>query len=127
MKKILKATVLASAMAFSGLIAQQAHAELTIGVIMSLTGPGSGLGIPAKNGFALSPDTIGGEKVKLIILDDATDPTQASKGARRLMSENKVEMIIGAADVPAIVAIADVALETQTVQLAISPIETPEG
>ncbi|MFL9878274.1 ABC transporter substrate-binding protein [Herbaspirillum rhizosphaerae] len=127
MKKILKATVLASAMAFSGLIAQQAHAELTIGVIMSLTGPGSGLGIPAKNGFALWPDTIGGEKVKLIILDDATDPTQASKNARRLIAEDKVDMIIGSAAVPPTLAIADVALETQTVQLAISPIETPEG
>ena len=127
MKKILKATVLASAMAFSGLIAQQAHAELTIGVIMSLTGPGSGLGIPAKNGFALWPDTIGGEKVKLIILDDATDPTQASKNARRLIAEDKVDMIIGSAAVPPTLAIADVAMETQTVQLAISPIETPEG
>ena len=127
MRKILKATVLASAMAFSGLIAQQAHAELTIGVIMSLTGPGSGLGIPAKNGFALWPDTIGGEKVKLIILDDATDPTQASKNARRLIAEDKVDMIIGSAAVPPTLAIADVAMETQTVQLAISPIETPEG
>lgn len=127
MKKILKATVLASAMALSGLIAQQAHAELTIGVIMSLTGPGSGLGIPAKNGFALWPDTIGGEKVKLIILDDATDPTQASKNARRLIAEDKVDMIIGSAAVPPTLAIADVAMETQTVQLAISPIETPEG
>ena len=127
MKKMLKATVLASALAFSGLIAQQAHAELTIGVIMSLTGPGSGLGIPAKNGFALWPDTIGGEKVKLIILDDATDPTQASKNARRLIAEDKVDMIIGSAAVPPTLAIADVAMETQTVQLAISPIETPEG
>ena len=127
MKKILKATVLASALAFSGLIAQQAHAELTIGVIMSLTGPGSGLGIPAKNGFALWPDTIAGEKVKLIILDDATDPTQASKNARRLIAEDKVDMIIGSAAVPPTLAIADVAMETQTVQLAISPIETPEG
>ncbi|WP_050479776.1 ABC transporter substrate-binding protein [Herbaspirillum rhizosphaerae] len=127
MKKMFKATVLASALAFSGLIAQQAHAELTIGVIMSLTGPGSGLGIPAKNGFALWPDSIGGEKVKLIILDDATDPTQASKNARRLIAEDKVDMIIGSAAVPPTLAIADVAMETQTVQLAISPIETPEG
>jgi len=127
MKKMLKATVLASVLACSGLIAQQAHAELTIGVIMSLTGPGSGLGIPAKNGFALWPDTIAGEKVKLIVLDDATDPTQASKNARRLIAEDKVDMIIGSAAVPPTLAIADVAMETQTVQLAISPIETPEG
>ncbi len=127
MKKIGKASVLASALAFSAFIAPMAHAELTIGVIMSLTGPGSGLGIPAKNGFALWPDTIGGEKVKLIVLDDATDPTQASKNARRLVAEDKVDLLIGSAAVPPTLAIADVAMETQTVQLAISPIETPEG
>ncbi|TWC68193.1 ABC transporter substrate-binding protein [Herbaspirillum sp. SJZ099] len=122
-KQIFKASLLASMLACAG----AAHAELTIGVIMSLTGPGSGLGIPAKNGFALWPDSIGGEKVKLVVLDDATDPTQASKNARRLVAEDKVDLIIGSAAVPPTLAIADVALETQTVQLAISPIETPEG
>lgn len=123
MKQVFKASLLASMLACAG----AAHAELTIGVIMSLTGPGSGLGIPAKNGFALWPDSIGGEKIKLIVLDDATDPTQASKNARRLVAEDKVDLIIGSAAVPPTLAIADVALETQTVQLAISPIETPEG
>src|SRR5450830_1836448 len=123
---VLKATLLASALAMAG-VATSAHAELRIGVIMSLTGPGSGLGIPAKNGFALWPDSIAGEKIKLIILDDATDPTQASKNARRLIAEDKVDLIIGSAAVPPTLAIADVALETQTVQLAISPIETAEG
>lgn len=123
MKLAIKAGVLASMLACAGM----AHAELTIGVVMSLTGPGSGLGIPAKNGFALWPETIGGEKVKLIILDDATDPTQASKNARRLVAEDKVDLIIGSAAVPPTLAVADVALETQTVQLAISPIEIAEG
>jgi len=118
---IFKATLLASALAMAG-VAASAHAELRIGVIMSLTGPGSGLGIPAKNGFALWPDSIGGEKIKLIILDDATDPTQASKNASRLIAEDKVDLIIGSATVPPTLAIAAVALENQTVQLAISPI-----
>jgi len=122
-KLAIKAGALAAMLACAGI----AHAELTIGVVMSLTGPGSGLGIPAKNGFALWPETIAGEKVKMIILDDATDPTQASKNARRLVAEDKVDLIIGSAAVPPTLAIADVALETQTVQLAISPIETAEG
>jgi len=123
---VFKATLLASALAMAG-VATSAHAELRIGVIMSLTGPGSGLGIPAKNGFALWPDSIAGEKIKLIILDDATDPTQASKNARRLIAEDKVDLIIGSATVPPTLAIAGVALENQTVQLAISPIELPPG
>ena len=122
--KYFKAGLLASALALAG---SHAQAELTIGVIMPLTGPGSGLGITAKNGLALWPDSIAGEKIKMIVLDDATDPSQASKNARRLVTEDKVDMIIGSASVPPTLAIADVAAESQTVQLAISPIELPEG
>ena len=53
-----------------------ALADINIGVTLSLTGPASGLGIPASNQFKLWPQTIAGEKVNLIILDDATDPDQ---------------------------------------------------
>lgn len=123
MKKVIKATLLVFALALSGM----ARADLTVGVVLSLTGPGSGLGIPTSNGFKLWPETIGGEKVKLIVLDDATDPTQGSKNARRLVEEEKVDVIIGSASVPPTLAIADVARDTQTVQLAIAPIELPEG
>lgn len=123
-KLALCSTVLASAMA---LISAPAQADITVGVILSLTGPASGLGIPTKNGFALWPDTIGGEKVKMIILDDASDPTQASKNARRLISEDKVDVLIGSTATPAAIAISDVAAESQTVQLATSPVELVEG
>jgi branched-chain amino acid transport system substrate-binding protein len=126
MRKTFKATLIASAFTMLGMTSV-AHADINIGVVMSLTGPGSGLGIPTNNGFKLWPETIGGEKVNLITLDDATDPTQAAKSARRLVEENKVDLIIGSASVPATLAVADVARETQTVQLAISPIELPEG
>lgn len=123
-KKILKATLLASALTMIG---NTAYADINIGVILSLSGPGSGLGIPVKHGFALWPDQIGGEKINLIFLDDATDPTVARKNARRLVTEDKVDMIIGSAAVPAALAIADVARESETVQFAMAPIELPEG
>jgi branched-chain amino acid transport system substrate-binding protein len=42
-------------------------------VSLSLTGPGSGLGIPMQKQLALFPKEIAGEKVNLIILDDASD------------------------------------------------------
>lgn len=124
MKSAIRTTLLASALA---LIASQAQADITIGVVMPLTGPASGLGIPTKNGFDLWPDTIGGEKVKLIVLDDASDPTQASKNARRLITEDKVDVIIGSSATPAAMAMAEVAAEGQTVQLASSPVVLPEG
>jgi branched-chain amino acid transport system substrate-binding protein len=124
MKKTFPATLLASALA---LAASQACADITIGVILPLTGPASGLGIPSKNGLALWPETIAGEKVKLIILDDASDSTQANKNARRLISEDKADLIIGSTATPAAIAISQVAAEGQTVQMATSPLELAPG
>lgn len=124
MKNLFRATLLASVLA---LAASQAQADLTIGVSMSLTGPASGLGIPTKTGFALWPESIAGQKVKLIYLDDASDPTQANKNARRFISEYKVDLIIGSSTTPAAIAMSEVAAEGQTVQMAVSPIELPEG
>jgi hypothetical protein len=57
----------AATLALSG----AALADITIGVSLSLTGPGSGLGIPMQNQFKLFPTTIAGEKVNLILMDDA--------------------------------------------------------
>jgi hypothetical protein len=54
-----------------------------------------------------------GEKVKLIILDDATDPTKGVQNARRFVTEDKVDMIIGSGVTPVAIAIADVAAEIQ--------------
>lgn len=104
-----------------------AHAEITIGVTLPLTGPASGLGIPTKNGISLWPDTIGGEKVKLIILDDASDATQSVKNGRRFITEDKVDVIVGSTATPASVALSVVAMEGQTVQISTSPVDLPEG
>jgi len=54
-----------------------AHADINVGVILSYTGPAASLGIPERNTVALLPDTIAGEKVNYIVLDDATDSALA--------------------------------------------------
>ena len=104
-----------------------AMADITIGVCISLTGPTSALGIPTKNGIELWPKTIGGEKVNIIMLDDATDPTIAVKNARRFITEDHVDVIVGSVATPVAAAMADVAAEGQTVQLMLSPVNLPEG
>lgn len=103
-----------------------ARADITIGVTLPLTGPASGLGIPMNNGFKLWPDTVGGEKVKLIVLDDATDPTKGVQNARRFVEE-KVDLIVGSGATPVAIPIADVATESKTVQVAMSPAPLPPG
>ena len=107
--------------------AAAAQADITIGVSIPLTGPTSALGIPSKNGIALWPTSIAGEKLNVIILDDATDPTVAVKNTRRFITEDKVDLIVGSTATPVAAAMADVAAEGQTVQLMLSPVNLPPG
>jgi len=104
-----------------------ALADIKIGVSLALTGPGSGLGIPMQNQFKLFPQTIGGEKVQLIVLDDATDPGKGAANARRFVTEDKVDVIVGSCITAVAAAMTDIASEAGTVQLAGSPVGVPAG
>ena len=103
-----------------------AHADINVGVSVSATGPAASLGIPEKNTFALLPTTIAGQKVNYIVLDDATDTTTAVKNARKLTSEDKVDVIVASTATPTTMAILEVAVETKTAQIAMAPIAPPE-
>ena len=124
MKTFLKSTV---ALAAGLLACASALADITIGVSLSLTGPGSGLGIPMSNGIKMWPASLGGQKIKVVMLDDATDPTKGVQNARRLVSEDKVDILIGSGVTPVAIAMSEVATESKTVQLALSPIGLPPG
>jgi branched-chain amino acid transport system substrate-binding protein len=124
MKYMLKNSIAA---AITLMFSTAAFADITIGVSLSLTGPGSGLGIPMSNGVKMWPQTIGGEKVKVILLDDATDPTKGVQNARRLVNEEKVDLIVGSGITPVAIAMSEVAAESKTVQLALTPIGLPPG
>lgn len=99
-----------------------ALADITVGVSVSATGPAASLGIPEKNTFALLPTTIAGEKVKWVVLDDATDTTTAVKNARKFVSEDKVDVLVAATATPTSMAILQVAFETKTPQIAMAPL-----
>ena len=117
----IKKLVLAQGLALV-LAAGSAWADITIGVSVSATGPAASLGIPEKNTFALLPQTVGGQKVKYIVLDDATDPSTAVKNARKFTGEDKVDAIIGSTATPTSMAILEVAFETKTPQIAMAPL-----
>ncbi len=116
-KKLVMGQALALALA-----AGSAWADITIGVSVSATGPAASLGIPEKNTFALLPQTLGGEKVKYIVLDDATDPSTAVKNARKFTGEDKVDAIIGSTATPTSMAMLEVSAETKTPQIAMAPL-----
>jgi len=107
--------------------AGSALADINVGVVLSLTGPGSGLGIPMQKQLALFPKQIAGEKVNLIILDDASDPGKGVSNTRRLITEDKVDVILGSCLTPVAAAMAPVAAEGKTLQVAASPVGVPPG
>ncbi len=112
-KKLLAAMLLA-------LSASAAFADITIGVTVSATGPAASLGIPEKNTVALLPTTIAGQKVNVILLDDASDTTTAVKNAKRFVAENHVDVIVGSTITPASLAMVDVAAEAETPMISMA-------
>lgn len=95
-----------------------AHAQLKVGVTVSATGPAASLGIPERNTVELMPKEIGGQKVTYIVLDDASDTTSAVKNIRKLVSEDKVDVVLGSTTSPNSLGMIDVAAEAQTPMIA---------
>lgn len=111
------------AFALLAVFSLSSSAEINIGITVSATGPGAALGLPQKNTVALIPGSLGSEKVNLIVLDDATDPSNAVKNVSKFISELKVDAIIGSSTTTNTAAIADAASEAKTPLLGLAPLE----
>lgn len=100
-------------------------ADLKVGLSVSLSGPNASLGVPYAKGMqaavAYKPE-IDGRKVQLIVLDDNSDPSTAGRNARKLVEEDKVDVLMGSSGVPATIAMSQVARETGTPLIGLSPI-----
>ncbi|EXI92342.1 MAG: Leucine-, isoleucine-, valine-, threonine-, and alanine-binding protein precursor [Candidatus Accumulibacter sp. BA-94] len=111
----------ASLLAFLGIVlAVGARAEINVGVTLSATGPAASLGIPEKNTVALLPTTIAGQKLNYIVLDDASDTTTAVKNTRKLLAENRVDLVIGSTTTPNSLAMIDVVAEGETPMISMA-------
>ena len=97
-----------------------AQADINVGVTVSATGPAASLGIPEKNTIALLPTTLGGQKVNYIVLDDASDGTLAVSNTRKLITEHKVDILIGSTTTPNSLAMIDAAAENQTAMISMA-------
>ncbi len=127
--KIMTRNTVALAVAM-GLSAAAMAADLKIGFISSLSGPVSALGIPYEKGIraALAENPmLAGHKVELIVLDDASDPTTAGRNARKLVVEDKVDVLIGTSGVPGAMAIAAVAKELNVPLISPTPVTIAGG
>jgi len=118
MKLSRSVSALGAAIAFA--LAAPALADITVGITVSATGPAASLGIPQKNTIELLPATIGGEKIKWVLLDDASDTTKAVTNARKLVTEDKVDVIIGSSTTPNSLAMREVAADSGTPMISLA-------
>ena len=125
-----KVLLIAAVAATLGLPASPAAAqtnEITIGISISTTGPAAALGIPERNALEFVPKEIAGVPLKLIVLDDGGDSTNATTNARRFVTESKADIIMGSSTTPPTIAVSNVANEAGIPHFGLSPFPiTPE-
>jgi branched-chain amino acid transport system substrate-binding protein len=123
----LSAAAIAVALALPGSPAMAQTSEITIGISISTTGPAAALGIPERNALEFVPKEIAGVPLKVIVLDDGGDPTNATTNARRFVTESKADVIMGSSTTPPTIAVSNVANEAGIPHLGLSPFPiTPE-
>jgi branched-chain amino acid transport system substrate-binding protein len=76
-------------------IALSARADVTVGVIYSATGPVAATGIVQQRTISILPKTLGGHKATYVGLDDGGDTTATVKAARKLLSDDKIDVLLG--------------------------------
>ncbi len=95
-------------------------AQVKVGVNVSATGPAASLGVPEKNTIELLPQTIAGQKITYIVLDDASDTTTAVTNTRKLVTEDNVDVVIGPTITPNALAMINVVAEAKTPMIALA-------
>jgi branched-chain amino acid transport system substrate-binding protein len=126
-KAILSAAAVVAAVALPGLPALAQTNEITIGISITTTGPGAPLGIPERNALDFVAKEIAGVPLKVIVLDDGGDPTNATTNARRFVTESKADIIMGSSTTPSSIAVSNVANEAGIPHIGLSPFPiTPE-
>lgn len=75
--------------------------DIPIGLVQALTGPAATIGVPAAQITRLEADHvnqtggINGRKLRLIVMDDKSDPNEAVRMTRNLITQDHVAAIIG--------------------------------
>ncbi len=112
----------------SALAVPATAAEITVGLVTSMTGPGASIGIPYAKGAAPGlayRDEVNGIKIKLIQLDDASDPSTGTRDARKLIEQDKVDVLMGAGSTPTSIAITAVCHELKVPCITLAPANVP--
>ena len=110
----------AAAAAFTLAAAAPAGAQIRVGITVSASGPGAALGQPQMRTVKALPNEIAGQQVTYVALDDESDPTKSAQNARKLITEDKVDVLIGSSLTPTTLPLLDIAAETKTPLLTLA-------
>lgn len=106
-------------------LSAMAQEVLKVGVVVSATGPAASLGIPERNTFLMLQEMldrtggVAGRRVQFVILDDASDTTQAVRNTRRLVEEGVVA-IVGTTTTPASLGMIPVVAEAKVPKISLA-------
>ena len=120
--------IISGAALVSLLILPAKAADITVGLITSMTGPSASIGIPYAKGTAAGvayQDEVSGTKLKVIQLDDTSDPSVGTRNARKLIEQDKVDVLMGAGSTPISTAITAVCHELKVPCITLSPVNMP--
>ena len=127
MKRLFLSAAAITLVSLSGSPVIAQTSDITIGITIITTGPGAALGIPERNARVFVPKEIAGYPLKVIVLDDGGDPTNATTNARRFVTESMADIIMGSSSTPSTIAVANVANEAGIPHFGLAPFPvTPE-
>ena len=95
------------------------HAQIKVGVTLGMSGATASLGQPALKSIPTLPKEMSGQKVEYIVLDDESDPSKVGVNARKLISENNVDVLMGSSSTPTTLPMIDIAAESKTPLFAV--------
>ena len=82
-------------------LAAQAHGadKIKVGMLTTLSGPGSPLGVEVRDGFSLAlkhlENRLGGLPAEVVVADDALNPDMARQLAERMIKRDRVDVMTG--------------------------------
>ena len=102
-RRILRHTAALASAAFAGallpVIGRAQSSAIRLGLMLPYTGTYAQLGVAIENGLKLALDQhggkLGGRNVEFFKLDDESEPSKATDNANRLITRDKVDVLIG--------------------------------
>ena len=119
--KIAGRIALSLTLAGAGFGAAQAADTVKVGLMLPYTGTYTALGNAITNGFkqyvAENGGKLGGREVEYSVVDDESNPAKATENARKLVSREKVDVLVGTVHSGVAMAMAKVARDSKTLMI----------